>query len=48
MRGFRRGIITFEILVAARLGAFGDWWAASAAHRLKKLLWNKPSSRYGG
>ena len=33
----RRRIIIAEIIVAARLGALGDWWAASAARRLRKL-----------
>lgn len=37
MTRLRRRIITTEIIVAARLGALGDWWAASAARRLRKL-----------
>lgn len=37
MTELRRKIIVSEIIIAARLGAFGDWWAASAARRLRKL-----------
>ena len=37
MRALIRRVIIAEIIVAARLGAFGDWWAASAARRLGKL-----------
>lgn len=40
MRDLRRRVITLEIMVAVRLGALGDWWAASASTRLKKLLGN--------
>ena len=32
-----RRVIEVEILVALRLGALGQWWAASAARRLGKL-----------
>ena len=42
MRWLVRQIITKEILVAAHLGAFGDWWAASAARRLRKFSANFP------
>lgn len=37
MKRFRRSIIITEIIIATRLGAVGDWWAASAARRLGKL-----------
>ncbi|WP_277355192.1 hypothetical protein [Paracoccus hibiscisoli] len=36
----RRILITFysaQIMAALRLGTFGEWWAARAAHRLGKL-----------
>lgn len=37
MSALRRQKIILEIKIAVRLGAFGDWWAASAARRLRKI-----------
>ena len=37
MRWIKRNIIITEIMIAAHLGTFGDWWAAKAARRLGKL-----------
>jgi hypothetical protein len=42
VRAALRRVIIAEIILAARLGAFGDWWAASAARRLRKLSANIP------
>lgn len=32
-----RVITRIELLAAVHLGTLGDWWAASAARRLRKL-----------
>lgn len=32
-----RAVIVAEMVMATHLGAFGGWWAASAARRLGKL-----------
>lgn len=32
-----RRLYEIEIMVALRLGAFGQWWASRAARRLGKL-----------
>lgn len=32
-----RAITRIELLAAMHLGTVGDWWAASAARRLRKL-----------
>lgn len=45
MRWLIKKIIIKEILVAAHLGAFGDWWAASAARRLRKFSENSPGDK---
>ena len=43
----RRKIIEAEIILANSLGTLGDWWAASAAHRLGKLSGELPSEHFG-
>lgn len=40
-----RRIFEAEILVALRLSAFGQWWAASAARRLGKFSSNNSEDR---
>lgn len=34
---FRRTIYAHEIIVGLRLAALGEWWAAHAAARLRRL-----------
>lgn len=45
MRGVLRWFVIREISVAVRLGALGDWWAASAARRLRKLSASSPGGK---
>lgn len=40
----RRFLLETEIMIALRLGALGQAWAASAAHRLRKLS-GEPSAK---
>ncbi|MGS4985016.1 MULTISPECIES: hypothetical protein [Pseudosulfitobacter] len=42
MTGVLRWILIKEISAAVRLGALGDWWAASAVRRLRKLSASSP------
>jgi hypothetical protein len=37
MRRLLRRLIVVEIVIAAHVGAFGDWWARHAGRRLGKL-----------
>lgn len=45
MRGVLRWVVIKEISVAVHLGALGDWWAASAARRLRKLSASSPGGK---
>lgn len=37
-----RAIVRFELQLAVHLGTIGDWWAASAARRLRKFSEDYP------
>ena len=48
MRKLLSGLYRFEIYLAVRLGAFGDYWAGRAWRRLGELTENSPSDRSEG